>query len=68
MTEGEWSPSHNINYSLEEYMREHLEWLVLTKVQYQIVLGKPMIVLRIYTKAWDEHLYKRTRFPELTIF
>ena len=61
MTEREWMTyrSSPYNNSLEEYMREHLEWLVLTKVQYQIVLGKPMIVRRIYTKAWDEMLYRR---------
>jgi len=52
MTEGEWSTykSYPYNNSLEEYMREHMEWLVLTEVQYQIVLGKLMIVHGIYIK------------------
>jgi len=68
MANGEWSPFYDENYSLKEYMREHLEWLVLTKVKHQIVLGKPMIVRRIFTKAWDELLYKRNRFPALTMF
>jgi len=56
MTVGKWLPFHDENYSLKEYMKEHLEWLVLTKVKHQIVLGKPMIVCRIFTKAWDELL------------
>jgi len=49
MTEGEWSvyKSSLYNNSLEEHMREHMEWLVLTKVQYQIVLGKSMIFRKI---------------------
>ena len=70
MTEGECTTyrSSPYNNSLEEYMREHMEWLVLTKVQYQIILGKPMIVHKIYTKAWDEMSYKRGRFPKLTVF
>lgn len=36
MTEREWTTymSSPYNKSLEEYMREHMEWLVLTKVQY----------------------------------
>lgn len=66
MENGEWSTFYN--HSLKEYMSGHYEWLVLTKVKYQIVLGKPMIVRRIFTKAWDELLYKRNRFPEITIF
>lgn len=68
MTVQEWDPFHMTNYSLQEYMREHLEWYVLTKVQHQIILGKPMIVRRIYTKACDDLLYKRNRFPDLTVF
>ena len=64
----EWDPFHNTNYSLQEYMREHLSWYVLTKVQHQIILGKPMIVRRIYTKACDDIMYKRGRFPDLTVF
>ena len=70
MIEREWTTyrSSPYNKSLEEYMREHMEWLVLTKVQYQIVLGKPMIVRRIYTKASNEMLYKRDRFPDLKVF
>jgi len=67
MIDKEWSPFHNLNYSLQEYMREHLEWLVLTKVKHQFILGKPMIVRRIYTKAKDELLYKRDRFPDLKV-
>lgn len=63
MTDKEWDPFHVVNYSLQEYMREHLEWLVLTKIKHQIVLAKPMTVRRIYTKAWDGLLYKRNRFP-----
>ena len=53
MIEGELTTyrSSPYNNSLEEYMKEHMEWLVLTKVQYQIVLVKAMIVCRIYTKA-----------------
>ena len=35
------------------FMRRHHHWLVLTKVNHQVILRKPMIVRRIYTKAWD---------------
>ena len=68
MTAKEWDPFHMTNYSLQEYMVDHLEWCVLTKVQHQIILGKPMIVRRIYTKACDDLLYKRERFPDFTLF
>jgi len=68
MTVKEWDPFHNTNYSLQEHMREHLSWYVLTKVQHQIILGKPMIVRHIYTKACDDIMYKRGRFPDLTVF
>lgn len=68
ITVREWDPFHNMNFSLQEYMREHLSWYVLTKVQRQIILGKPMIVQRIYTKACDDIFYKRRKFPNLTIF
>lgn len=56
------------NETLREYMTRHYEWLVLTKIKHQIVLNKPMIVRRIFTKAWDENLYKKFRFPEITVF
>jgi len=68
MTVGEWSPFHNENKTLKEYMSCHYEWLVLTKVKHQIILGKPMIIWRIFTKAWDELLYKKHRFPGITVF
>lgn len=31
----------------------------MTKIKHKIVLNKPMIVKRIYTKTWDEHLDKK---------
>ena len=52
---------------LHRYMTHHYEWLVMTKIKHQIVLNKPMVVRRIYTKAWDEHVYKRLRFPGISI-
>lgn len=68
MTVGEWSPFHDDNKTLREYMSRHYEWLVLTKIRNQIIQGKPMIVTRIFTKAWDELLYKKYRFPKITVF
>lgn len=65
---GEWSPFHDENKTLKECMTCHYEWLELTKVKHQIILGKPMIVRRIFTKAWDELLYKKKRFLEIIVF
>jgi len=56
------------NEILREYMGRHYECLVLTKIKHQVILNKPMIVRRIFTKAWDENLYKRFWFPEITVF
>ena len=47
-------PNHHI---LQQFMCCHDEWLVMTKIKHQFVLNKPMIVRRIFTKAWDGILY-----------
>lgn len=44
MMAGEWSPFHDENKTLKEYMSRNYDWLVLSKVKHQIILGKPMIV------------------------
>ena len=56
-----------VNPILNCYKKRKLQWLFLTKVKHQIILNKPMIVRRIYTKAWDDDLYPRLRFPGITI-
>jgi len=56
------------NEVLKEYMNRHHQWLILTKIKHQIILNKPMIVRRIFTKAWDENVYKKFQFPEITVF
>ena len=56
-----------VNPILNCYKKRQLQWLVLTKVKHQIILNKHMIVRRIYTKAWDDDLYPRLRFPGITI-
>lgn len=68
MMVGEWSPFHDESKTLKEYMTRHYEWLVLTKLKHQIILGKPMIFQRIFTKALDELLYKKKIFPEIIVF
>ena len=50
---------------LKQHMMQHNYWLVMTKIKHQIILNKPMIVRRIYTKAWDEN-YKYI-FPGIKI-
>ena len=48
------------------FMKRQHEWLVMTKTKHQIILRKPMIVRRIYTKAWDSCRYSQIRFPRAT--
>ena len=50
---------------LKQHMVQHNEWFFMTKIKHQIVLNKPMIVRRIYTKAWDAN-YKLC-FPGIQI-
>jgi len=47
----EWSPFHDDNKTLREYMSCRYEWLVLIKVKHQIILVKSMIIRRIFTKS-----------------
>ena len=56
-----------INSVFEFQKSMHLQWLVLTKLKHQIILNKPIIVRRIYTKAWDDHIYPNLRFPGIKI-
>lgn len=56
------------NEVLKEHMNRHHQWLILTKIKHQIILNKAIIVRRIFTKAWDENVYKKFGFPEITIF
>ena len=52
---------------LEMYMKTHHQWLVMTKIKHQIILNKPMIVRRIYTKAWNDTTFQKYRFPGIKI-
>ena len=63
ITELEYKMTHPI---LKSYMQMHYQWLVMTKIKHQIVLNKPMIVRRIYTKAWDDEFYP-LRYPGIKI-
>ena len=55
------------NPILKSYMEMHHQWLVMTKIKHQIILNKPMIVRRIYTKAWDDEFYGKIRYVDATI-
>ena len=50
---------------LKQHMVQHNEWLVMTKIKHQVILNKPMIFRRIYTKAWD--LNYKYRYPGIQI-
>lgn len=49
-------------------MARHYQWIVLIKIKHHVILGKPMVFCRIFTKAWDETLDKKYRFPDITFF
>ena len=49
---------------LLDFMAKDHQWLVMTQINYQIVLGKPMIVQCIFSKAWNTSgRYAKQRFP-----